>query len=422
MSDFFKRILLLFCIFSFTLMAGCGQKEPLPDKQQLVKTPQELVMWLVGPESQAKEIQKIGNEFFKDKNIIFKCQAISWGDAHTKYLTCIAGDIVPDIGTMGLTWGTEFGHLGAMVNLTEEFGEDLEEIRKKTFSGLWDTIDRKGEIYGIPFDISLQIMFYRNDIIPRSPATWKELKELLKKLKTQGKGMIFDWGSMSWIGLAPYLWQAGGDFYNPEGTKSTLSSPEAVEALEFFAGLYTELGVPKARIPVEQGMRTGEFPLAISGNWKIDSLRLSAPEIEGKWSIALLPAGPADVRTTFLGGRIMGIFDKSKNKPMAWEFIKFLFLPQTQIRLYKAARKSQDSYLPSNKISWNTLPMELKFKQVLKLQAVDGAGPPSILGWDESTRFIEQAIQRVVLQGADAQEELDKAVKEIDRKINKHIK
>jgi len=166
-------------------------------------------------------------------------------------------------------------------------------------------------------------------------------------------------------------------------------------------------------------MRTGDFPLAISGNWKIDSLRLTAPELAGKWSIALLPAGPTGKHTAFLGGRVIGIFSKSKNKEEAWEFIKFLFEPRSQIRLYEAAMLAQDSYLPSNILAWDKLPMETEFKQVLKSQAQDAKGPPSILGWDESTRFIEEAIQKVILQGADARKELAKTAQELDKRIRK---
>jgi len=376
-------------------------------------------MWLVGSESQARVIQGIGDEFFKDKGVSFRCEAISWGDAHTKYLTSIAGGVIPDIGTMGLTWGTKFGSLGAMLDLAKEFPKDIKEVTERTFTGLRDAVQYKGSIYGIPFDLSIQIMFYRNDIIARPPATWAELVDSLENIKKQGKRMIFDWGSMSWIGYAPYLWQAGGDFYNPEGTKSALDSKEATEALEFFARLYTDLKVPKTRIPLEQGMRTGDFPLAISGNWKIDNLRLTAPEIAGKWSVALLPAGPSGKHTAFLGGRVMGIFSKSKNKQMAWEFIKFLFEPEIQIKLYEAARATQDSYLPSNILAWDKMPMETEFKLILNSQAQDAKGPPSVLGWDESTRFIEEAIQKVILQGTDAQKELNNTAKETDEQIRR---
>ena len=410
----FGIALFVFLVF----LAGCVKKDTSSAvKEEKVGPPQELLMWLVGSESQAKIIQQLGNDFFKDEGINFRCEAISWGDAHTKYLISIAGGVIPDIGTMGLTWGTEFGSLGAMLDLSKAFPQDIKIIQGKTFSGLWNSIEHKASVYGIPFDLSVQIMFYRNDIIAKAPVTWQELEDLLKNLKAQGKGMIFDWGSLSWIGYAPYLWQAGGDFYNKDGTHSALDSLQAAKALDFFARLYTELGVPKSKIPLEQGMRTADFPLAISGNWKIDSLRLSAPEIKGKWSIALLPAGPTGRHTAFLGGRVIGIFSKSKNKEKAWEFIQFLFEPEAQIKLYTAAQAARDSYLPTNINTWNILPIEPEFREIVESQAKDAWGPPSVLGWDESTRFIEEAIQRVVLQGASAKEELSKIAKEIDKNI-----
>lgn len=413
----FKSIIGFCCLL---LIAGCGQNQVAVSKAsgpQKGSPSQELLMWLVGSERQAKVIQQLGNDFFKDKGITFRCEAISWGDAHTKYLTSIAGGAIPDIGTMGLTWGTEFGSLGAMVDLAKTFPQDITVIKEKTFTGFWNSIEHKESVYGIPFDLSVQIIFYRNDIVGKAPQTWQELEDLLVSLKGQEKGMIFDWGSLSWIGYAPYLWQAGGDFYNSEGSLSTLDSEEAVRALDFFAHLYTQLGVPKTNIPLEQGMRTADFPLAISGNWKIDSLRLTAPEIKGKWSIAMLPAGPSGARTAFLGGRIIGIFNKSKNKVGAWEFIKFLFEPEIQIKLYEAAQAAQDSYLPTNMISWDTLPIEAEFREILKSQAKDAKGPPSVLGWDKSTRFIEEAIQKVVLLGADAKAELVKTASEVTKQI-----
>jgi len=406
MDRLFKFILIF--VISLSLI-GCAAKEE--GKQQ------ELVMWLVGSESQAQVIDALGKEFFKDEVCDFRCEAVSWGDAHSKYLTSIAGDVTPDIGTMGLTWGTEFGTLGAMVDLAAEYPDDLEDIKGSVFPGLWSACKYKEHVYGIPLDLTEHIMYYRKDMIESVPQNWQELLDLLTALKAQGKGMIFDWGSLEWIGFAPFLWQAGGDFYNLEGTSSILDSEAAEVALKFFAEFYTKYGVPKTRIPVEQGMRTGDYPLAISGNWKVDGLRLGAPEIDGKWSIALLPAGAQGRRTAFVGGRIMGIFSLSQKKKEAWEFIKFLFSPKIQLKLYEEAIAAQDTYLPPNIEAWERLPMDSKFKRILKSQALDAKGPPSVLGWNQSTRFIDQAIQRVVLQGADPKEELSKLKKLLDQTI-----
>lgn len=388
--------------------SGCASKGPAKN---------EIVMWLVGTEAQSKTLMQLGEEFTKETGIKVVCQAISWGDAHSKYLTAIAGDVTPDIGTMGLTWGMEFGNLGAMVDLKKEFPQDVALFEKKIFPGILRSTQLGNSVYGVPFDLSEHIMYYRTDIIAQPPKTWDELLATIGTLKAQGKGMVFDWGSLDWIGFSPFLWQAGGDYYNADYTKVTLDTPQAEKALRFFADLY-KAGVPKTQVPVEQGMRTGDYPLAITGNWKIISLMVGAPEIKGKWAIAPLPVGPSDRRTAFIGGRILGIFSKSAKKKEAWEFIKFLFKPENQIKIYEASVQTEDSYLPPNMDTWASLPMDPAFKKVLEQQARDAKGPPPVLAWDPCTRFVNEAIQMVVLKNADPAVELKKATIEMQKELD----
>ena len=369
----FSIILVMVIAFTFT---GCGGAK---------KDPNQLVMWLVGSEGQAKTIIKLSEKFTEQTGITVLCQAISWGNAHSKYLTSIAGGVTPDIGTMGLTWGMEFGELGVMVDLKKEFPEDVAKLEKKIFPGIFDSTQLGNKVYGIPFDLSEHILYYRTDIIPSPPETWGELIDVLKSLKSQDKGMVFDWGSLDWIGYSPFLWQAGGNYYNEDHTRVTLDTPEAAEALNFLNQLYT-VGVPKTTVPIEQGMRTGDYPMAISGNWKIISLEVGAPEIKGKWAISMLPKGPSGKRTAFIGGRICSIFEKSSMKKEAWEFIKFLFEPGNQIKIYEASLDTEDAYLPPNMDTWKDLPMKPEFKNILQQQAKDAKGPPPVLAWDASTR------------------------------------
>lgn len=398
------------CAALLAVSFGCGKK---------VEEEKKLVMWLVGSEAQSMSVNEIGKEFFKETGIKVRCEAFSWGEAHSKYLTSIAGGVTPDIGTMGLTWGTEFGSLGAMIDLGQSFPEDVSALKEKIFPGIWKSIDYRGKVYGIPFDMTESIMYYRNDIIKRPPETWFTLVELLKELNKDGKGMLFDWGSLNWIGYSAFLWQAGGDFYDETYSRCALDSEEAVRGMEFFSRLYNELHVPKTQIPIEQGMRSGEFPLAISGNWKIVGLTIGAPEIKGKWSIATLPKGPSGRGTAFIGGRIMGIFSQSKMKDEAWQFINFLFEPKNQVKLYEKAWATQDAYLPPNMNTWELLPMREDFKEVLKNQALDAQGPPPVLSWDTSTRFIDQAIMKVVLTNKDAKEALEQATTLVNIELNK---
>ena len=98
--------------------------------------------------------------------------------------------------------------------------------------------------------------------------------------------------------------------------------------------------------------------------------------------------------TAFIGGRIMGIFTRSRMKDEAWAFIKFLSRPESQVKLYEVSLETEDSYLPPNMETWKKLKMDSHFKKVLEDQARDAKGPPPVLGWDASSRFVNHAIQQ----------------------------
>lgn len=387
------------------VMSGCSSPK---------STEATLTMWLVGSEAQASTINELAKAFAQQTGITVRCEAVAWGEAHSKYLTAVAGGVQPDLGTMGLTWGAEFGRLGALVDLRQAFPEDLAAIQQRTFSGIWDSIQQNNQVFGTPFDLTLQVLYYRTDLIPQPPQTWQDFVQLLERLGQENRRMIIDWGSLSWIGYAPFLWQAGGDFYHPTTGAPSLTTPQAIAALEFFRDLYNRYGVPKTSLPLEQGLRTGEFPLAISGNWKSVSLATGVPEIAGRWSIGLLPQGPAGRRTAFLGGRIISIFANSKQQDLAWKFVRYLFEPDVQVKLYQSAYETQDAYLPPNIAAWESLPMDAAMKSVLQEQAKDAKGPPAIPGWNESTHMLEAAIQRVIFQGANPKEELAKVNAEMN--------
>jgi ABC-type glycerol-3-phosphate transport system substrate-binding protein len=298
------------------------------------------------------------------------------------------------------------------------FPQEVEAIQRDTFPGLWESIEQGGQAFGIPFDLTLQVLYYRTDLIPQPPQTWQQLVDLLVQLGQDNRRMIIDWGSLSWIGYAPFLWQAGGDFYTLTKTAANLDSPEAVRALEFFRDLYSRYQVPRTSVPVEQGLRTGEFPMAISGNWKIVSLTVGVPEIAGKWTVGALPQGPSGKRTAFLGGRLIGVFAKSAHQDQAWRFIRYLFEPAVQVKLYEASLETQDAYLPPNLATWEVLPMDPAMKTVLTQQAHDAKGPPAVPGWTESTHAIETAIQRVIFHDANPREELAQANIALERALS----
>jgi ABC-type glycerol-3-phosphate transport system substrate-binding protein len=105
----------------------------------------------------------------------------------------------------------------------------------------------------------------------------------------------------------------------------------------------------------------------------------------------------------------MGIFSGSPHQVQAWQFIRHLFEPSVQQRLYQAGLDTQDAYLPPNMASWDALPMDEQMKEILRRQAQDAKGPPAVVGWTETTNRLEAAIQQVILKGADPKTALETA-------------
>jgi len=111
-------------LFSLAI-TGCGMR--FGEDKSVLR------IWMVGIESEAKTINEVGKIFTEEYGITVRCDAISWGEAHSKYLTSMAGEVSPDIGSMGLTWATEFGNLGGMIDLKREFPKDVAMMKKDIF-------------------------------------------------------------------------------------------------------------------------------------------------------------------------------------------------------------------------------------------------------------------------------------------------
>ncbi len=398
--------------FSFlALLSGCGADSGASKK---------LMMWHVGSEEEAQIINRLARERFTPATGIgVQCDSIAWSEAHSKFLTAMAGDVTPDIATMGLTWGTEFGSKGQMVDLRKAFPAELEAMKADTFPSIWAATEYRGSVYAVPFDMTLHVLYYRTDLLPQPPKNWDELTTLLSKLNKQDKSMIIDWGSLDWIGFSPFLWQAGGDYYNDERTKSALRSPAAAKGMRFFADLYRKYQAPKSGVSIAQGLRSGQYPLGMSGNWLLNSLPVDAPELDGKWTIALLPAGPSGKRTGFIGGRSIGIFSRSAKAEEAWKFIQFLAEVDVQKTIYEDVAKNHNIYMPPNVRTWEILPIEAGVKKVLVSQAKDAKAPPSVLGWNDSTRFVVEAIQKAIIQGLNPAKAMEESAAAMDEHIEK---
>ena len=203
------------------------------------------------------------------------------------------------------------------------------------------TFDNK--VYGIPVSGETQIVFYRKDIFEQEnltpPTTMEELYEVAKKLKTDDRpGVLVRGQKIHTVGNSSgfvFCWgeKMVDDWTAP--TKALFNTPNAVEALSFYAQLAREFGPPgignytwyecvsdfqqgKAPMYVEMSVFMGQF---------------EDPDkslVAGKVGYAPMPAGPAGSRPAGLAWAI-AMSSASQNKDAAFLFMAWATSPEAMV-------------------------------------------------------------------------------------------
>lgn len=217
----------------------------------------------------------------------------------------------------------------------EEVGSVLSGFRESAYI----PFELNGGVYAVPEQQSYLMMFYRSDIladlgIPAptmdKPWTWDDVMNYLPVLQKNNMSVLMETGAnanTSGLGsFAMLLYQRGGSFYNTDGISSALNSETAIDTFKFWTNLYNNNGLPSI-FNIANRFRTGESPVVISDYSLYNTLAVSAPEIKGLWSMAMVPGfvrqdGTADYSTysTSTGSVIM---NDSKHKQAAWDFVKW---------------------------------------------------------------------------------------------------
>ena len=254
-----------------------------------------------------------------------------------------AGGGETDVIVGNVPWTAEFAENGWIVDVSSRFPEDEQS---KFVNGQIRSLTYQGKIWGVPWDTSAGLLFYRKDLLEQSgfsepPQTWEELKEMAKKVVQDSGttyGFVFQ-GSNNETGVCnglEYIWTHGGEVLH--GDEVIVDSPESV------AGLATELSMisdgvtPRA---VASYDLTESFTAFLSGdsvfcrNWPFMYGLAGDPEMSKikpeQVGVAPLPVGEGQSQTaSCLGGWNMLISASSETQDQAWEFIQFMTSEESQ--------------------------------------------------------------------------------------------
>ena len=272
-------------------------------------------------------------------------QFVPWASAHDQFVTAIGGGQVPDVAEMGSTWTPEFGDIGALEPAPGALGGYVKSLVEGA------TVD--GTAYGVPWYAGARALIYRADVLASLglsvPTTWAELLAVGRAVRDRTTMAAFGVAGNAEHYVLPMVWQNGGEIASQKGGvwRSGMSSPRAVEAVQFYADLYrTEHFAPAGALSwnardVRKAFEAGDLAMMVGGAWDLRALLAAHPELAGKVGTALLPAGPGGDRDTFAGGSHLVVFSGTRHEALAERYAGFLLDPARV-----AAFTSQIGFLP----------------------------------------------------------------------------
>jgi len=334
------KIMILFGILSLVLVlmipTGCSLSPDNADGKTVVS----YYTW-TGSNS-LKLLQENLAQFEKENPTIRVNLINEPGDAATGFVklkTMLVAGTSPDVvvlyDPLFRVFSTKevFLELDSFINKDSTFNQDDFYPRAYKFC------QYQGKQLAIPRGQNTYILYYNKDLFdkaglkyPDDTWDWNVFLSACRKLTkdTNGDGRPDQYGFRYGADPSAFIWQNGGDYFNPEKTKCTLDKPEVIESLQFISDLINKYKIaPQASQmkdqDVFQAFMSGQVAMIYGGRFYSRVFQ----DIKGfKWDVAPPPHGK--FRATQCDYTLFAITRNSKHPEAAWKLVKFLSGPEVQ--------------------------------------------------------------------------------------------
>lgn len=260
----------------------------------------------------------------------------------------------------------------------------------------------KDKVYAMPDTQTFSALYYRTDIFDEmeleAPKTWDDVIYTLSELKKNNLEFGIPHNLETFVSM---LYQSGGTMYNAEGSATALNSREAIESFTRFTSFFVDYSAPLTFNELNR-FRTGEMPILITNINFYNTLKVLAPEIEGRWDAVIYP-GTDDGENNFSNiqmATVKGdvILNEDKDE-MCWEFLKWKSSDDIQIGLsnsYEMALGRSERLMTANKEAFSKLGWSTEMLSLIKKSENNLCALPPVPGSYYVTRHINNAISRVI--------------------------
>jgi multiple sugar transport system substrate-binding protein len=288
------------------------------------------------------ELQKRFMETHPDIQLVEEVTA--WDTYWQKMLTSTAAGEAPDVMAHSPYYHVQYAANNVTIPLDPFIDRDgipLEEYYEGAIAmGRWQPgriSTGEGDLHAFPTSWHSGTMWFYNKTVfeaegiplPDDTWTWDTLLDVAGELTKIGDDGVAELYGMDTPldgngRINSWIFQAGGDFYDPELRTTLIKSDEAMQAFQWVVDLVL---THKVALPPEPNaqfnpFQTGRVGIGLQGDWMITPF---ADIEEFEWNIFWPPAHPQTGLTTidaYQNG--YAITSSASNPDAAWEYVKWL--------------------------------------------------------------------------------------------------
>lgn len=437
-----KRLLCLAgIILAAASITGCQQKKPEPGEiAGYDEGEQYLSIWVHSiedtEEGQAyKESVDSFNraydgQYFAD--IEFVPRNDSGGGYSDKVNASVMAGGLPDVLTVdgpNVSAYAANGIIQPLAELTEE-----EENRYLPSILEQGTVD--GKLYALGVMESSVGFYYNKAIIEEAgieipeaddPWTWSEFLEILEELKPlmdKKNGypldMTFPVGETSIYYYAPFVWSGGGELVSDDGlaVDGYFNSEQTAAAMKYFRTIVEKGYMSEA--PIDHLFESGRAAFKFDGAWEVNTVYTSYPDIE-------LGVAPYIVSDHWDGGTYtptgswaFAASSETENIEAATELVKWMSGVESGIRIWEMTKNFPSTYEAFENI--DVFRTDENYSALYEQLSHYGHPRPKTPVYPQVSTSFQEVLESAALSGKDVGEELDKAVKRINSKLERYMR
>jgi len=362
-----------------------------------------------------KSLEDAYNKQAKDVQV--QIVPVKWDDVQNKVTTSLAGGTPPELSVVGTRWLLDY-------MATNSIGEVGQYVSKATLDNIAPgAMEAKigGKLMGLPIAAGARILTINNDIAKDAPKTMEELAALAKKATRKGKtyGLIMPGKAHTELtDFCYYFYAAGGDYFETKADgsfgKSTVNSEAGVKALTFMQQLalkdkvvqdgFTSLN----RMDSHPVFYAGKAGYVFIGAWVESAMKQASAKFPVTY--AQIPPFAGGKQTGLIITDSIAFFSKAKNIKSAGKFIDFFYQDEWKGKFDELVG------FPPVTITAAKLPaFQTPLYKALGEAALTAKGWPLIAGFDEFTKIIWDANEKVFQGKATPKQALDEAAAAIDK-------